>query len=58
MVVVKYIMVRGYEGVEHFHGEDLEGVIKDDILYIKEKGNDENLAIFNRWDYVRMTDTP
>ena len=58
MVVVKRMLVRAYDEVETFHGEALQAVRDNDgVLYIKEKDSETNLGIFNRWDYVRVTET-
>lgn len=54
--VAKHILVRAFDEVEHFHGEDVRATLKEDgMLYIYEKDSPdgEHLGIFKRWEYVR-----
>jgi len=56
VVMVKKMMVRAYDEVVTFEGKELVAEIDDNrVLVIKEKGG-LTLALFNRWDYVRVMD--
>jgi len=57
VAVAKHLMVRAFEEVEHFHGEDITATVEDmGVLRIKEKGEEGCLGIFYRWEYVRNLD--